>query len=103
MRLVGETTYEVGHIAREASCSRGVQMYKRNALLFHLPRVCIVDSSSPALAAAVAAPMWKLWPAKWLYGSPASWSIALICSVNLALVRGVLSVNWKNGPSPVPR
>ena len=103
MRLVGEPIYEVRHLAREASCSRGVRMYNRNALLFHLPRVRIVESSSPALAAAVAAPMRKLWPAKWLYGSPASQSIALICSVNLALVRGVLSANWKNGPSPVPR
>ena len=60
MRLVGEQTYEVRHLAREASCSHGVRMYNRNALLFHLPRVRMVESSSPALAAAVAAPIIQL-------------------------------------------
>ncbi len=46
-----------------ASCSLGVRMYTRKAELFHLPTVRIVESSMPALAAVVAAPILKLWPA----------------------------------------
>ena len=61
-------------------------MNNRNALLCHLLRVHIVESYRPALAAAIAAPMQKLCPAKKLCGGPTSWSNVLIWSVNLALV-----------------
>ena len=40
-----------------ASCSLGVRIYARKAELDHLPIVLITESSIPALAAAVAAPI----------------------------------------------
>ena len=40
-----------------ANCSLGVRIYRRYAALLHLPRVMISESSSPACAAAVAAPI----------------------------------------------
>ena len=48
---------------REASCSLGILMYWRKAALCHLPNACMVESSIPARAAVVAAPMRKLCPA----------------------------------------
>ena len=47
-----------------AKCSLGVSMYERKATMFHLPNICIAESSIPAFAAAVAAPIRKLCPAK---------------------------------------
>ena len=46
-----------------ASCSLGIQIYARNAALFHRPIIRIVESSIPAFAAVVATPFLKLWPA----------------------------------------
>ena len=46
----------------KARCSRGSRIYCKKAALCHLPRACIVESSIPARAAEVAAPMRKLWP-----------------------------------------
>lgn len=40
-------------------------IYIRKAILFHRPRVQIVESSRPAFAAVVAAPLQKLWSAKY--------------------------------------
>ena len=48
---------------KDANLSLGVCMYKRNAELFHLPRALMVESSRPACAAAVVAPIRKLCPA----------------------------------------
>ena len=42
--------------------SGGERIYDRNAEDFHRPRVCIIESGTPALAAAVAAPIRKLCP-----------------------------------------
>ena len=46
-----------------ASRPFGVCMYCRNAALCHLPSVWIVESAIPTIAAVVAAPIRKLWPA----------------------------------------
>ena len=45
-----------------ANCSFGVRMYVRKAELVHCPNNWMVESSIPAFAAAVAAPIRKLWP-----------------------------------------
>ena len=44
----------------EARRSFGVLIYWRKAALLHLPRVWMVESSTPAAIAAVAAPILKL-------------------------------------------
>ena len=47
-----------------ANSSLGVLMYAKNAPVVQRPIACIFESSIPALAAAVAAPILKLCPAK---------------------------------------
>ena len=71
-----------------ASCSGGDRIYARNAELFQRPKVLMVESSIPTLAAAVAAPILKLWPAKSWSGSPISCRTVLMCFVKSGLVRG---------------
>ena len=78
-------------------------MYVRNAELFQRPRTLIVESSIPARAAAVAAPIRKLWPAKCWYGRPPACSASRTWWVNFAFVRGSPFANLKNGPASVPR
>ena len=78
-------------------------MYAKNAELFHRPRVRIVESSIPALAAVVAAPIRKLCPAKLLYGRSAASKAVLTCCVNFALHNGFPPLNLKNGPGVAPR
>ncbi len=85
-----------------AKRSRGVLIYSRKAELFQRPIILMVESSIPALAAAVAAPILKLWPAKFSYGRPTACSAALISWVKLAFVSGLLSLNLKNGPAWSP-
>ena len=48
--------------ATAARCWGLVRIYNWYAELFHLPRACMMESSRPAVAAVVAAPIWKLWP-----------------------------------------
>ena len=48
---------------RETDASLGIQMYCKKAALCHRPRAWMVESSTPANAADVAAPMRKLCPA----------------------------------------
>ena len=67
-----------------ASWSRGVLMYAK----LHRPIILMVESSIPAAAAAVAALLLKLWPAKLQYGRPTASNPALISFVNLAFVNG---------------
>ena len=43
--------------------SRGILMYTKYVLLFHLPSIWIMESSTPSAAVGVAAPILKLWPA----------------------------------------
>ena len=47
----------------EASCSLGMRIYCKKAALCQRPRAWIMESSTPARAADVAAPIRKLWPA----------------------------------------
>ena len=53
---------------RVASLSLGVRTYRRKAVLCERPGTWMAESSIPAKAAVVAAPILKLWPAKsdWL-------------------------------------
>ena len=85
-----------------ASSSLGVRMYRRYAALFHRPRVIISESSSPAWTAAVAAPIRKLWPAKWSGGRPKSSMARLVRSTNFDFVSGAPSGNTKKGPAAPP-
>ena len=50
----------------------GILMYDSNAVLFHLPRALIAESSNSLAFAVVAAPMRKLWPVKPVQSRPAS-------------------------------
>ena len=50
----------------------GILMYDSNAVLFHLPRGLIVESSNPLAFVVVAAPMRKLWPVQPVQSRPAS-------------------------------
>ena len=47
----------------EAGCSLGMLIYCKKAALCQRPRAWIVESSTLARAADVAAPIRKLWPA----------------------------------------
>jgi len=75
--------------------SLGVLMYARKAEPFHLPIFQIIESSMPAWAADVAAPIWELWPVK-------AWRACLVLEVNTNLVRGCPFLKQKNGPGLVP-
>ena len=77
-------------------------MYVMKAALLHWPSLRIVESSRPTFAAAVAAPILKLCPAKFMYGSPILRRASLIDEENFALVRGVSSLNLKKGPGSGP-
>ena len=76
-------------------------MYSKNAELLHLPIVLITKSSIPTLAAAVAAPMRKLCPAKFCSGKPTAFRPSLIFVVNIDFVRGHSSSNKKKGGLPL--
>jgi len=94
---------EVARVLENAAkWSLGVLMYAEKAELFHLPIFLIVESSMPAWAADVAAPILKLWPAKLSCGRPRAWRACLILKVNTDLVRGCPFLKRKNGPGPVP-
>ena len=66
--------------------SFGVLMYCRKAALCQRPNVCIVESSIPRLAAVVAAPILKLWPAKLCWGRPMEVKISRIRATKRGLV-----------------
>ena len=85
-----------------ASCCRGVWMYVRNAALFHRPSARMVESSRPAFAAAVAAPMRKLWPAKCWYGRPTAIRASLTDDTKYDFVSGIPFSLTKNGPADAP-
>ena len=84
------------------SWSLGVRMYAKNAELFHRPILCIMESSTPALAAAVPVPMRKLWPANCSCERPIACSIWRIREVNFDFVNGRPSLNLKKGPGEGP-
>ena len=87
---------------RAAKFSGGMRMYVRYAELLQRPSVCIMESSIPWEAAVVAAPLLKLWPEYKCACIPALVSALRNPLTNLALVNGVPSWNWKNGPGLLP-
>ena len=86
----------------DASFSLGVRTYTKKAALFHLPKERMVESSRPARAAAVAAPILKLCPANCSCGSPSAWSAFRTSVTNRGFVNG-FPFALKNGPGSVPR
>ena len=69
-------------LEKVARCSLGVLMYARKAELLHLPFFLIMESSMPALAAEVTAPIRKLCQAKLSCRRPRDWRACLILVVN---------------------
>ncbi len=74
-------------------------MQARKAELLQRPIILMMESSNPARAAAVAAPIRKLCPTKFWYERPIPCNVARISCVNLFFVKGLLSLNLKKGPS----
>ena len=89
-------------LEKVVSCSLGVRIYARNAELHHLPIILITESSIPAPAAAVAAPIWKLCLAKFSSGKPRACIAFHILDVKVDLVKGVPFLKLKNGPAAAP-
>ena len=100
---VCEDNYECDSVRESwANCSRGVLIYDRKAVLFHRLSVQIVESSSPAFAAVVAAPIQKLCPAKWWSGTPATMRASLTLAIKYGWVNGSPLVWIKKGPLEAP-
>ena len=95
----GATAARASLFEMAASCSFGIWMYCRKAELCHLPRVWIVESSMPARAAEVAAPMRKLCPAYSSCGRPREERTARTCCTNHDFVTGDPCVVMKKGPA----
>ena len=85
-----------------ASRSLGSLMYWRNAALCQQPSVWIVESSTPAMAAVVAAPIRKLCPAYCCRGRPTAVRISRSCSMNHAFRAGCVAARLKNTPAAGP-
>ena len=85
------------------SCSRGIRIYNKNAALDQRPRAWITESSNPAWAAAVAAPIRKLWPANWLAGKAIVVRALRTSRINTDFVSGFPWESLKNGPGASPR
>lgn len=83
--------------------SRSVRIYTRNAELDHLPRAWITKSWMPTLAAAVAAPIQKLWPEKPDDGMPAFSRALLTLPTKWDFVSREPSSQQKKGPTAEPR
>jgi hypothetical protein len=56
------------------------------------------ESFNPALAATVAAPMWKLWPLKWESSMPTALKASRSARTKCVLDSVALSWNIKSGP-----
>ena len=67
------------HLEKAAGCSLGRQMYWRKAALCHLCSICIIESSTPAMAADVAELLRKLCPAYSFQGRQIEDRAARIC------------------------
>ena len=86
--------------ASPARFARSLRMYRWYALLLHLPRSLMVESSTPCSAAVVAAPIRKLCPEIPALLAPASSRALLTSSTKRGLVSGLPSSNLKRGPGP---
>ncbi len=73
-------------------------MYSVKAEDFHRPKVLINESFSPALAAAVAAPILKLWPLKAESSTPMEPRTSCRCRTSLGRESGVPSLCMNRGP-----
>lgn len=71
-------------------------MYLKKAVIFHQPRVYIVESSRPAFAAVVAAPIRKLCPQS---AGKAAQRASLTFATKYGLVNGIPLLRVKKGPS----
>ena len=81
-----------------ASCSFGIRTYRKNAELCHCPNVCSTESSTPAMAAVVAAPILKLWPQYWSWATPMLVRLARICFRHGLLGRVQEEWAWEGPP-----
>ena len=86
-----------------ASLSCGVLTYRKNAALCHRPRSWIVESSTPARVAVVAAPILKLWPAYWCWGKPRVSRILRNLVITAVFRMGSFPTSRKNAPGCAPR
>ena len=73
-------------------------MYALYAALFHLPNVCIKESSKPCSAAVIAAPIQKLWPLYNSWFTPALLRAVCKCRTRIGLVSGDPSFWMNRGP-----
>ena len=69
-----------------------------NAEDLHLPSCWIVESGSPACAAAVAAPIRKLWPLNRPTSTPADLSASRTAATSTCLLRGCPDWSRNSGP-----
>ena len=88
---------------RQAKCSLGVRMYVINAELDQRPNAWIVESGTPASAAAVAAPIRKLCPEYPAVEMPARDSADRTISTKRDFVKGTPSAVQKKAPWAEPR
>ena len=84
-------------------CCQGVLMYPLKADDFHRPRVWIRESLRPALAAAVAAPILKLWPLNLESSIPTSLRALRSPVINFDFDSDDPSLKMKRGPGVTGR
>ena len=82
--------------------SLGVQIYSVYAKLSHQPMVLINESWTPLLAAVVAAPILKLWPAYLEASTPDVATASLTALTNLSQVKYRPSTNVNNRAGVCP-
>ena len=70
-------------------------------MVFHLPILCITESSIPCCAAVVAAPILKLWPAYLDASMPICVKASLNLRIKRVFVRGTPFSSWNSGPGVV--
>ena len=80
--------YDNSFAATCCSYPGGMRMYNKYAILSHQPKAFIVESWSPTIAAVVAAPTLKLWPAKPLSSYPNFSSACLTHLTKTGFVKG---------------
>ena len=90
-------------VDKAAKRSLGVWMYWRNAALCQQPSIWIAESSIPTAAAEVAAPIWKLWPAKWCCGKPIAHRMSRVWVMKRGLVITLWAESRKKTPGWSPR
>ena len=102
--LYAEDEHLERRVVAAASSVLGVRMYRRKdrGTIPSPYSIMVHESSRPACAAAVAAPIRKLCPANCSSGRPRSWRACLVICKHFALVKAVPSQKMKKGPGEVP-